>query len=173
MFKKEITTTSEDYKNLVYFTEFKQKPYVIPLMVLFIIIAVAMLAFGLFGILPVYISVPIAAVFALASLFFPYKAKLKAKQGIKNGKVALNAKRTLEYDTTGLKIYGGRTETNINMPWNTMFAIYETDKCFIVYLTFQSAFVIGKSQLTLQEVIDMRNYFEKQMQNRFFLLCER
>lgn len=173
MFKKEIITTADDYKRLVYFTQFSLKKYPTVVITAASILIIASIIIGIIGIIPILIAAAICAVLFGIIAFFPLFAAKKAKDGIKYGKVAINAKRTFEYDTAGIKIYGGRTETNINAAWNTLFAIYELDDCFIIYITYEAAFIISKSQLTLPEAIQMRNYFEKRMQNRFFLRCKR
>lgn len=173
MFRKEIITTAEDYRQLVYFTEFQLKRYPTVIMIIAAALSVAALVIGLIGIIPLLVSLAVCIVCVGVTAFFPLKAAKKAKDGAKYGKVALNAKRTLEYDGVSIRIYGGRTNTDINAPWQTVFAIYELESCFIVYLTFDKAFCISKNQLTVQETVDMRNYFEKKMQERFYLKCKR
>lgn len=173
MFRKEIITTAEDYKQLVYFTEFQRKKYPTVIIIIAAVLSVAALVIGLIGIIPLLVSLAICVVCLGVIAFFPLKAVKTANDGIKYGKVALNAKRTLEYDGVSIRIYGGRTNTDINAAWQTVFAIYEINECFLVYITFDKAFCISKSQLTVQEAVDMRNYFAKKMQDRFYLKCKR
>lgn len=96
----------------------------------------------------------------------------KAKDGIKYGKVALNAKRTFSYDAASVRVFGGRTATDINAQWDTIFKIYEIEKCFIIYFRYNLAFCLPKNQLTPQETLDVRNYFIKKMDGRFVKKCK-
>lgn len=96
----------------------------------------------------------------------------KAKDGIKYGKVVLNAKRTFSYDAASVRVFGGRTATDINAQWNTIFKIYEIEKCFIIYFRYNLAFCLPKNQLTPQETLNVRNYFIKKMDGRFVKKCK-
>lgn len=71
----------------------------------------------------------------------------KAKDGIKYGKVVLNAKRTFSYDAASVRVFGGRTATDINAQWDTIFKIYEIEKCFIIYFRYNLAFCLPKISL--------------------------
>ena len=162
MFSKEITTTAEDYRTLVKFTEYSLKKSNNILFITMAVLAVASLVIGLGGIIPLYIS---AAVCLLI-------ISKKAKDGIKYGKVVLNAKRTFSYDAASVRVFGGRTATDINAQWNTIFKIYEIEKCFIIYFRYNLAFCLPKNQLTPQETLDVRNYFIKKMDGRFVKKCK-
>lgn len=56
MFSKEITTTAEDYRTLVKFTEYSLKKSNNILFITMAVLAVASLVIGLGGIIPLYIS---------------------------------------------------------------------------------------------------------------------
>ena len=56
MFSKEITTTAEDYRTLVKFTEYSLKKSNNILFIAMAVLAVASLVIGLAGIIPLYIS---------------------------------------------------------------------------------------------------------------------
>ena len=92
--------------------------------------------------------------------------------GIKYGKVLLNAKRTFSYDTQAVKVVGGRTDTDISFSWNTIFKIYETEKYFFIYFRYDLAYCLPKDQLNMQEVLEVRNYFIKKMEGRFVKKCK-
>lgn len=173
LFRKEITTTADDYRQLVFFTEFRQKKLTVPLMLILGLLALTALALGIIGIIPLIAGIAAAAVSAAVIVFFPIKTAKTAKDGIKYGKVSINAKRIFEYDTSGIRIYGGRTGTDINAAWETVFSIHELESCFIIYITFRTAFCVPKSQLTMQETVQLRNYFTKRLQHRFYLHCKR
>ena len=164
MFSKEITTTAEDYRTLVKFTEYSLKKSNNILFIAMAVLAVASLVIGLAGIIPLYISAAVCLLCAIISK--------KAKDGIKYGKVVLNAKRTFSYDAASVRVFGGRTATNINAQWGTIFKIYEIEKCFIIYFRYNLAFCLPKNQLTPQETLDVRNYFIKKMDGRFVKKCQ-
>lgn len=172
MFAKEITTTAEDYRTLVKFTEYSLKKSNNILCIAMAALAVISLVIGLAGIIPLYISGAISILCAAVVLTDALLVSKKAKDGIKYGKVALNAKRTFSYDTTSVKVFGGRTATDINAQWNTIFKIYEIEKCFIIYFRHDLAFCLPKNQLTPQEILNTRNYFTKKMDGRFIKKCK-
>ena len=173
MFRKEITTTADDYREIVNFTEYKLRKLPVTTMVVAAILAIASVVLGVTGTLPLIAGVASALVCCAAIIFFPVKIRRTIKNGIKWGIVSINAKRTLEFDGATLSISGGRTDTDISVPWHTVFAIYETEKCFFIYLTFQKAYCVQKNQLTPNEILDVRNYFIKKMGNRFYIKFKR
>ena len=173
MFKKLITTTAEDYREIVRFTNYKRKKLTVPIMIIASVLAVAALVLGIIGIIPIIAGIIAAIFFVGVVLYFPIKTEITVKNGIKNGKVLINAKRTIEYDTTNLKIYGGRTETDINASWHTIFAIYETERSFLIYITFEKAFCLCKDQLDGNEVYKLRNYFMKKLEERYYIMFKR
>lgn len=168
MFKKLITTTADDYKEIVHFTNFRRKKYTVPIMIISGTVGAILLILGLLGILPVVIGIVGATVCLGITLFFPINNAVTVKNGIRRGKVLINAKRTLEYDTTHLKIYGGRTDTDINALWHTIFAIYETERSFLIYITYEKAFCLCKAQLTADEMMKVREYFIKKLGERYY-----
>ena len=114
MFSKEITTTAEDYRSLVSFTEFTLKKSNNIICIIAAAVAVAVLVIGLAGLIPLYVSGAVGAVCACVILVTALLVKKKADDGIKYGKVLLNAKRTFSYDTQAVKVVGGRTDTDIS-----------------------------------------------------------
>ena len=98
MFSKEITTTAEDYRTLVKFTEYSLKKSNNILFIAMAVLAVASLVIGLAGIIPLYISAAVCLLCAAVILADVLIISKKAKDGIKYGKVVLNAKRTFSYD---------------------------------------------------------------------------
>ncbi len=173
MFKKVITTTADDYREIVRFTNFRRKKATVPVMIIAAVLAVTSLVLGVIGIIPIIVGIIAAVVFAGVVLYFPISTATTIRNGIKNGKVSINAKRTFEYDTANLKIYGGRTETDINALWHTIFAIYETERSFLIYITFEKAFCLCKDQLDGNEVYKLRNYFMKKLQERYYIMFKR
>ena len=172
MFSKEITTTAEDYRTLVSFTEYTLKKSNNILCISMAVLAVISLIIGLAGIIPLYISGAVSILCAAVIIVNILLVSKKAKDGIKYGKVVLNAKRTFSYDTTSVRVFGGRTATDINAQWNTIFKIYEIEKCFIIYFRYDLAFCLPKNQLTPQEILNARNYFTKKMDGRFIKKCK-
>lgn len=172
MFSKEITTTAEDYRTLVNFTEYTLKKSNNILCITMAVLAVASLIIGLAGIIQLYISCAISTLCAAVILIDVLLVSKKAKDGIKYGKVVLNAKRTFSYDTASIRVFGGRTATDINAEWHTIFKIYEIEKCFIIYFRHDLAFCLPKNQLTPQEILNVRNYFTKKMDSRFIKKCK-
>lgn len=172
MFSKEITTTAEDYRTLVNFTEYTLKKSNNILCISMAVLAVISLIIGLAGIIPLYISGAVSVLCAAVIIVNILLVSKKAKDGIKYGKVVLNAKRTFSYDTTSVRVFGGRTATDINAQWNTIFKIYEIEKCFIIYFRYDLAFCLPKNQLTPQEILNARNYFTKKMDGRFIKKCK-
>ena len=172
MFSKEITTTAEDYRTLVSFTEYTLKKSNNILCISMAALAVISLIIGLAGIIPLYISGAVSVLCAAVIIVNILLVSKKAKDGIKYGKVVLNAKRTFSYDTTSVRVFGGRTATDINAQWNTIFKIYEIEKCFIIYFRYDLAFCLPKNQLTPQEILNARNYFTKKMDGRFIKKCK-
>lgn len=172
MFSKEITTTAEDYRTLVNFTEYTLKKSNNILFIVMALLSVATLVIGLAGVIPLYISAAVCLICVAVILTDILLISKKAKDGIKYGKVVLNAKRTFSYDTTSVKVFGGRTATDINAQWNTIFKIYEIEKCFIIYFRHDLAFCLPKNQLTPQEILNTRNYFTKKMDGRFIKKCK-
>ncbi len=168
MFKKLITTTAEDYREIVYFTNFRRKRHTVPIMIISAVVGIILLLLGIIGVIPVFVGIPAFAVCLGVTLFFPINTAVTVKNGIRRGKVSINAKRTVEYDTMNLKIYGGRTETDINASWHTIFAVYETDRSFLIYITYEKAFCLCKSQLNGDEILKIRNYFAKKLGGRYF-----
>ena len=168
MFKKLITTTAEDYREIVYFTNFRRKKHTIPVMIISGAVGVILLLLGIFGIIPIFIGIPAFIICLGVTLFFPISTAVTVKNGIRRGKVLINAKRTVEYDTMNLKIYGGRTDTDINALWHTIFAIYETQRSFLIYITYEKAFCLCKAQLTADETLKVRQYFAKKLGERYF-----
>ena len=98
MFSKEITTTAEDYRTLVKFTEYSLKKSNNILFITMAVLAVASLVIGLGGIIPLYISAAVCLLCTAVILADVLIISKKAKDGIKYGKVVLNAKRTFSYD---------------------------------------------------------------------------
>ena len=94
MFSKEITTTAEDYRTLVKFTEYSLKKSNNILFITMAVLAVASLVIGLAGIIPLYISAAVCLLCTAVILADVLIISKKAKDGIKYGKVVLNAKRT-------------------------------------------------------------------------------
>ena len=168
MFKKLITTTAEDYREIVYFTNFRRKKHTVPIMIISAVVGVILLILGIIGIIPIFIGIPAFVICLGVTLFFPISTAITVKNGIRRGKVLISAKRTVEYDTMNLKIYGGRTDTDINALWHTIFAIYETQRSFLIYITYEKAFCLCKSQLTADEVLKVRQYFVKKLGGRYF-----
>ncbi|MBE6881220.1 MAG: YcxB family protein [Ruminococcaceae bacterium] len=173
MFKKEVITTADDYREIVRFTNFKRKKATVPIMIAASVLATVALILGIIGVIPIIIGIIAAVTFAGVALYFPLSTAVTVKNGIKNGKVSINAKRTFEYDTANLKIYGGRTETDINALWHTIFAIYETERSFLIYITFEKAFCLCKDQLNGNEVYKLRNYFMKKLEERYYIMFKR
>ena len=62
MFSKEITTTAEDYRTLVKFTEYSLKKSNNILFIAMAVLAVASLVIGLAGIIPLYISAAVCLI---------------------------------------------------------------------------------------------------------------
>ena len=172
MFSKEITTTAEDYRSLVSFTEFTLKKSNNIICIIAAAVAVAVLVIGLAGLIPLYVSGAVGAVCACVILVTALLVKKKADDGIKYGKVLLNAKRTFRYDTQAVRVFGGRTDTDISFSWNTIFKIYETEKYFFIYFRYDLAYCLPKDQLTMQEALEVRNYFIKKMEGRFVKKCK-
>ena len=172
MFSKEITTTAEDYRTLVKFTEYSLKKSNNILFIAMAVLAVASLVIGLTGIIPLYISAAVCLLCVAVILADVLIISKKAKDGIKYGKVVLNAKRTFSYDAASVRVFGGRTATDINAQWATIFKIYEIEKCFIIYFRYNLAFCLPKNQLTPQETLNVRNYFIKKMDGRFIKKCK-
>ncbi len=170
--KKEITTTAQDYKYLVQFTEFYRKKSNFLLMMGGTVLAVASLILGALNIIPLWLGIALAVVFLMTIPFVLLKIRKKIKDGIKYGKVVLNTTRTLELTGAGIKIYGGRTDTNVEAGWNTIFAVYELENCFLLYITHDTAFCINKSQLLLTESYELRSEFIKRLKHRFFKRCK-
>lgn len=168
MFKKLITTTAEDYREIVYFTNFRRKKHTIPVMIISGAVGVILLVLGLTGIIPVFIGIPAFVICLGVTLYFPISTSITVKNGVRRGKVSINAKRTIEYDTMNLKIYGGRTETDISALWHTIFAIYETERSFLIYITYEKAFCLCKAQLTADEILKVRSYFAKKLGGRYY-----
>lgn len=173
MFKKEIITTADDYREIVRFTNYKRKKATIPIMIASAVLAVVALVLGITGIIPLIAGVIAAVILVGVAISFPARTAVAVKNGIKNGKVAINARRTFEYDASCLKIYGGRTGTDINVPWHTIFAIYETERSFLIYITFETTFCLCKSQLDGNEVYNIRNYFMKKLGERYYIMFKR
>lgn len=172
MFSKEITTTAEDYRTLVNFTEYSLKKSNNILCIAMAVLAVISLVIGLAGVVPLYISAAVSVLCAAVIITDILLISKKAKDGIKYGKVVLNAKRTFSYDTASIRVFGGRTATDITAPWHTVFKIYEIEKCFIIYFRHDLAFCLPKNQLTPQEILNVRNYFTKKMDGRFIKKCK-
>ena len=86
--------------------------------------------------------------------------------------VVFIAKRTFSYDFASVRVLGGRTATDINAQWNTIFKIYEVENCFIIYFRYDLAFCLPKNQLTPQDIMNVRNYFTKKMDGRFIKKCK-
>lgn len=172
MFSKEITTTAEDYRTLVKFTEYSLKKSNNILFIAMAVLAVASLVIGLAGLIPLYISAAVSVICVAVILTDIILISKKAKDGIKYGKVVLNAKRTFSYDVASVRVFGGRTATDINAQWDTIFKIYEIEKCFIIYFRHDLAFCLPKNQLTPQEILNVRNYFIKKMDGRFIKKCK-
>lgn len=173
MFKKEIITTADDYREIVRFTSYRRKKLTVPIMIAASALAVIILVLGIIGIIPLVAGIIAALVFLGLALYFPLNTAIIVRNGIKDGKVSLNAKRTFEYDTAAIKIYGGRTETDINALWHTVFAIYETERSFLIYVTFDKAFCLCKTQLDGNEVLSLRNYFIKKLGERYYIMFKR
>lgn len=167
MFSKEITTTAEDYRSLVNFTEFTLKKSNNIICIISAAVAVTVLVVGLAGLMPLYISSLAGAACACVIFVTVLLVRKKANDGIKYGKVLLNAKRTFSYDTQTVRVVGGRTGTDISFAWNTIFKIYETQKYFFIYFRYDLAYCLPKELLNMQEVLEVRNYFIKKMGNRF------
>ena len=172
MFSKEITTTADDYRTLVKFTEYSLKKSNNILFIAMAVLAVASLVIGLAGMLPLYVTAALFIICVSVILSDILLISKKAKDGIKYGKVALNAKRTFSYDAASVKVFGGRTATDINAQWNTIFKIYEIENCFIIYFRYDLAFCLPINQLTPQETLNVRNYFIKKMDGRFIKKCK-
>ena len=168
MFSKEITTTAEDYRTLVKFTEYSLKKSNNILFIAMAVLAVASLVIGLAEIIPLYISAAVCLICVAVILTDILLISKKAKDGIKYGKVVLNA----SYDTASVRVFGGRTATDINAQWNTIFKIYEIENCFIIYFRYDLAFCLPKNQLTPQDIMNVRNYFTKKMDGRFIKKCK-
>ncbi len=172
LFEKEITTTADDYRSIVRFTEYRLKKLPkITMISCFLLCNVAVIL-GLFGIIPFPYWLIVGALFVLAAAYFPIKVAVTVKNGIKYGKVAINTKRKFSLDTVGIRLVGGRTGTNISAPWETLFAVYEINECFLIYFRHDSVFCIAKNQLTLPQVTELRNHFIKRLGQRFFRLCK-
>lgn len=62
MFSKEITTTAEDYRTLVKFTEYSLKKSNNILFIAMAVLAVASLVIGLAGLIPLYISAAVCLI---------------------------------------------------------------------------------------------------------------
>lgn len=172
MFSKEITTTADDYRTLVSFTEYTLKKSNNILFIAMAALAVISLVIGLAGIIPLYVSAAVSVICVVVILADVFRISKKAKDGIKYGKVVLNAKRTFSYDAASIRVFGGRTATDINAQWDTIFKIYEVEKCFIIYFRYDLAFCLPKNQLTPQETLNVRNYFVKKMDGRFIKKCK-
>ncbi len=173
MFRKEIITTADDYREIVRFTEFKRKKSPLIISLIMAVSAVVGVVLAVIGIIPFRASAIIAVICLAVVFFFPIKVSITVKNGIRRGKVLLNAKRLVEIDGAYIKITGGRTDTNVCAPWHTVFSVYETEKCFIIYITYETAFCINKKQLSPNEVLDLRNYFIKKMDTRFHITFKR
>ncbi|MBQ8932132.1 MAG: YcxB family protein [Ruminiclostridium sp.] len=168
MFKKLVTTTAEDYREIVRFTNFKRKKYTVPVMIISAVVGVILLLLGIIGIIPIFVGIPAFVICLGVTLYFPVSTEITVKNGIKRGKVLISAKRTIEFDTMTFKIYGGRTDTDINASWHTIFAVYETDRSFLIYITYEKAFCLCKAQLTSDEVLRLRDNFAKRLDGRYF-----
>ncbi len=173
MFRKEIITTADDYREIVRFTEFKRKKSPIIISIVMAVIAAISLVLAVLNIIPFLIAGIISVVCVIVILSFPIRVSITVKNGIKRGKVLLNAKRLVEIDGAYIKITGGRTDTNVCTPWHTVFSVYETAECFIIYITHETAFCMQKRQLTANETLDLRNYFIKKMGDRFHITFKR
>ncbi|MCH5324618.1 MAG: YcxB family protein [Eubacterium sp.] len=170
--KKDITTTAEDYKYVVYFTEYYRKKSNFLLMMLGALLAVVALTMGAVGVYPWWIGIIAAVVFLSIIPIILFRIQKKIKDGVKYGKVTLNTTRTVEFNGTDIHIYGGRTATDVSVRWDKVFAVYELEHCFLIYLTPDSAFCINKSQLLLNEAYEMRNEFIKRLRHRFYKRCK-
>ncbi len=170
--KKDITTTADDYREIVHFTEFHRKKSNYLIIALSIVLAAAGVLLGVLNVYPIWVGIIIAAVCLMLIPIVFIRINKKVKDGIKYGKVALNATRTLELTPSSINIFGGRTETDVSAKWDTVFAVYELEKSFIIYLTQNSAFCVNKAQLSLNEIYDMRNEFIRRIRNRFFKKCD-
>ncbi len=174
MFRKEITTTADDFKRIVLFTEYGRKKINIILIAIFITLAVAGLILGIINIIGSQLIVALIGfglflICGVAALFVHLRILKLIKDGVKYGKVTLNEKRIFEYDTEAVKIHGGRKGTDVTALWHTIFAIYELDDCFIIYITYRTAFCVPKNQLSGNESYTLRTYFQKRLQERFYL----
>lgn len=165
--RREVTSTAEDYRQLVRFTRYKLA--VLPKIIMFIfpVLSLLVILLTVFGVLPLFVGIPLAAVIAGCIIIVPIQTKRIEDRTVRNAN-SLGVTRTIELDTAVMRIYGGRTHTNIEMPWQLMFAVYETDDYFFVYLKQDSVFIISKTGMQLTDIYDMRNEFIKRMQNRYY-----
>ena len=101
MFSKEITTTAEDYRSLVSFTEFTLKKSNNIICIIAAAVAVAVLVTGLAGLIPLYVSGAVGAVCACVILVTALLVKKKADDGIKYG--SAERKKDIQLRYTGSK----------------------------------------------------------------------
>ncbi len=170
--KKEITTSAEDYKQLVHFTEYRQKKSNIMMIAASCVAAAIVITLTILNIIPPVVGIVAAVIFLSEIPITIIRVNKKVKDGVKYGKVVLNTTRTLEITGMGIRIYGGRTATDVTAKWDTIFAIYELKNCFLLYLTHDSAFCINKSQLLMTDIYEMRKEFIKRLKNRFYKRCK-
>lgn len=167
LFKAEITTTPEDIKELVFFTQVIKKWWVRPLMILLMILSVFLLTIGFFNIIPIWsgITVLLLTICYISGCFI--NVKRLTKQSIRSGTVALSNKRTLTFHNDSLELSGGRTNTYVKKSWDTIYEAFERKNCYIIYITITTAFVIHKSQLDLQQRYELSDCLIKSLGHRY------
>lgn len=168
-FEKEIVTTADDFRELVHFTQLIKKWWVRPLIVLLTLCGTVFLTLSIMGILlPLWAGIAIAVLCAAGISVFFLRVNKLAKEGIQYGAVSVGNKRTVIINHNGIYVKGGRTNTNAFSPWETIFAAYDRKKCYIIYLTIASTFVISKSQLSLTEQYEVTTAFQKKLGKRYY-----